>query len=152
MQRLVIIDDSITMRTFLTKFLEKVYEVEAFETADLALEWFKSGNRTDIIICDLNLPGMGGTDFISYYRSLINDQVPIIVLSGAKELETRLECMELGANDFIKKPFLPKELLLRLKKLLVNNVKLKTASVKHGRRPKMRENLGLLQFKLRAPE
>ena len=152
MRSLIIIDDSITMRTFLTRFLEKEFVVKAFETADSALDWLKKGNRSEIIVCDLNLPGMSGIDFISYYRNLIDEEVPIVVLSGSKDRDVRLKCMEIGANDYVDKPFLPKELLMRINQLLADSVQLKTVSIRAGVNKNISKNLGILPYNLGTTE
>ncbi len=71
----------------------------------------------DLIITDILMPYTSGLEVISVARSK-NIKLPIIVLSGIGEEETVMEAFNLGADDFITKPFIPSELTVRVKRLL----------------------------------
>ena len=73
----------------------------------------------DAILLDFNLPEMTGLELLPYFRQ--NEgwaNTPIVMLSGIKDAEKRWQCLEAGANDFLAKPFHPKELVLRVNLLL----------------------------------
>jgi len=104
---------------------ENNYIVSTAENADQAkerLEYIKF----DIIILDVMMPGQNGYDFTKEVRKKI--KVPIILLTAKGEVENRIKGLELGADDYIGKPFEPKELLLRIKNIInkSNRVDLKS--------------------------
>ncbi len=72
----------------------------------------------DLIITDLMLPFANGFELISYVRETLKSDVPIIVLSVAGVENMIVEALDLGANDFVNKPFSPHELNSRVKRLL----------------------------------
>ncbi|ANQ52098.2 response regulator [Flammeovirga yaeyamensis] len=71
--------------------------------------------KYDLIITDLNLEGENGIDFVNEIKKL-DDELPVIILSG--EIEQKIQCYLLGVEDFIAKPFLIKELDLRVNNIL----------------------------------
>jgi two-component system alkaline phosphatase synthesis response regulator PhoP len=73
-------------------------------------------SRPDLIVLDLNLPGMDGLDFCRALRK--ESEVPIIMLTARAEETDRLIGLELGADDYITKPFSPRELVARVKVIL----------------------------------
>jgi DNA-binding response OmpR family regulator len=77
------------------------------------------GNRPDLIILDLRMPEMNGDEFLIYLKKngLYKD-IPVVVLSGEESSDIRIKMLELGAEDFILKPFNPMELKIRIKKVL----------------------------------
>src|SRR4051812_9079014 len=72
----------------------------------------------DIIITDILMPYTSGLELISIVKSSQNKNLPIIVLSGLGEENTVMEAFQLGADDFLTKPFNPVELSVRVKRLL----------------------------------
>lgn len=93
------------------------YEVEVARTGKEALQKLKSTNY-NLVITDLMLPFIMGMELLSYIKSVDAD-LPVIVLSAADEEHTIMEAFQLGADDFIPKPFSPGELSLRVKRLLI---------------------------------
>jgi DNA-binding response OmpR family regulator len=71
----------------------------------------------DLTVLDLNLPRKDGLEVLEYLRS-VNDELPILVLTARTELETRVRCLDLGADDCMQKPFSLKELRARCRALL----------------------------------
>jgi len=82
------------------------------------LEYFKF----DIIILDVMMPGKDGYELTKEIKK--NIDVPIILLTAKGEVENRIKGLEFGANDYLGKPFEPKELLLRIKNIIANSKKL----------------------------
>ena len=119
---ILIVDDDNRIRDLLKDYLsENNYAVSTAENADQAkikLEYFKF----DIIILDVMMPGQSGFDLTKEIKKKI--KVPIILLTAKGEVENRIKGLEIGADDYIGKPFEPKELLLRIKNIIKNNSKI----------------------------
>jgi DNA-binding response OmpR family regulator len=116
---ILIVEDEPMMRSFLKRTLGEEYEIMAEENGKYALEWLYKGNLPDLLIVDLQMPEMDGFDFVEYIRrSGFFNRLPIIVLSSRESVDDRLKCFELGANDYLIKPFNPRELQYRIKNLM----------------------------------
>ncbi|KZL92148.1 response regulator [Clostridium magnum] len=109
-------DDKIIMSILTTRYRNKGYEIFSAESGEKALEIFNN-NHIDIIITDYYMPNMAGDEFIKRVRR-INSKVKIIVLSGQKNEEYIKRALDLGADDYITKPFSPVELDLRIRKFI----------------------------------
>jgi len=114
---ILLVDDSEMMRNFLALFLSNKYQVTACATAEEAMNKVESGFRPALVLTDLDLPGMSGMELIRIFQ-LAMPFTPLIVVSGAKESNTRLEALATGADDLLSKPFHPAELAVRINKLL----------------------------------
>ncbi|GAB5603824.1 hypothetical protein FJNA_23500 [Thermus sp. FJN-A] len=83
---------------------------------------FLSGKRAleegtyEAVVLDLNLPGGFGLDLLRHLRQELGRSVPVVVLSGLRQEHHVLEALRLGAQDYLTKPFSPKELVLRLER------------------------------------
>ena len=119
---ILIVDDDDRIRNLLKDYLsENNYIVSTAENADQAkirLDFLKF----DIIILDVMMPGQNGYDFTREIKKKL--KVPIILLTAKGEVENRIKGLELGADDYIGKPFEPKELLLRIKNIINKSSKL----------------------------
>ena len=119
---ILIVDDDDRIRSLLKDYLsENNYVVSTAENADQAkerLEYIKF----DIIILDVMMPGQNGYELTKEIKKKI--KVPIILLTAKGEVENRIKGLELGADDYIGKPFEPKELLLRIKNIINKNTKI----------------------------
>ena len=119
---ILIVDDDDRIRNLLKDYLsENNYIVSTAENAAQAkkkLEYLKF----DIIILDVMMPGQNGYEFTKEVKKKI--KVPIILLTAKGEVESRIKGLELGADDYIGKPFEPKELLLRIKNIINKNIKI----------------------------
>ena len=113
---LLIVDDDERLRELLRKYLaQHGYQVTTAESAEMAESLLKSFDF-DLIISDVM---MGGKDGISFARDVRQQsQVPIIILTARGQVEDRIMGLEAGADDFIPKPFDPRELLLRIEAIL----------------------------------
>ena len=117
--RIMIIDDCDMMRKFLEMYCTKLGKVSAFNNVEDALNNLSIETLPDIIVLDLNLPGLNGKDLMKKLYDLdLFKKISILVLSGDTRIETKIECLEIGAEDYLTKPFHPKELMLRIKSLL----------------------------------
>jgi two-component system phosphate regulon response regulator OmpR len=120
-KHILVVDDDDRIRNLLKDYLtENNYIVSTAENADHAkdrLKYFKF----DVIILDVMMPGQNGYDLTKEIKRQI--KVPIILLTAKGEVENRIKGLELGAEDYIGKPFEPKELLLRIKNIINKNNK-----------------------------
>ena len=119
---ILIVDDDDRIRSLLKDYLtENKYIVSTAENADNAKE--KLGFlKFDIIILDVMMPGQNGYELTKEIKK--NTKIPVILLTAKGEVENRIKGLELGADDYIGKPFEPKELLLRIKNIIKNYNKL----------------------------
>ena len=125
---LLVVDDDDRIRILLKDYLtENDYIVSTAEDAEQAknkLKYFKF----DILILDVMMPGQNGYELTKDIKKEIN--IPIILLTAKGEVENRIKGLELGADDYIGKPFEPKELLLRIKNIIKNMNKI-DSNIKH---------------------
>ena len=119
-KKILIIDDT----AFMVKLISGVLEQEKFQimtafSGEEALELMKK-ERPDLILLDVVMPNMSGYDVLKVLRDdLRYNLIPIIMLTGQSEEEEKLKGLELGADDYIVKPFNPRELQARVKNTLV---------------------------------
>jgi two-component system phosphate regulon response regulator OmpR len=119
---ILIVDDDDRIRNLLKDYLsDNDYIVSTAENASQAKERLQY-LKFDIIILDVMMPGQNGYDLTKEIKKEI--QIPIILLTAKGEVENRIKGLELGADDYIGKPFEPKELLLRIKNIIKNTNKL----------------------------
>lgn len=118
-RQLLIIDDKIAIAKIISVYLSAEYDITYFNTPVKAIEWLYNGNRPDLIILDIRMPEMNGDEFLSYIKKngLYKD-IPVVVLSGEESSDIRIKMLEVGADDFILKPFNPMELKIRIRKVL----------------------------------
>ena len=126
---ILIVDDDDRIRNLLKDYLsENNYIVSTSENAGQAKEKLKYF-KFDIIILDVMMPGQNGYELTKEIKKEI--KIPIILLTAKGEVENRIKGLELGADDYIGKPFEPKELLLRIKNIINKNIKIDLKS-KHN--------------------
>ncbi|MEL0033152.1 MAG: response regulator [Paracoccaceae bacterium] len=114
---LLIVDDDERIRSLLQQFLvQSDYLVSTAEDAEKA-RTLLSAIEFDLIILDVMMPGQDGISFTAELRTLQNN-TPILLLTARGETEDRIKGLEAGADDYLPKPFEPKELLLRINAIL----------------------------------
>tara|TARA_B100001057_G_scaffold61413_1_gene54797 strand:+ start:3041 stop:3718 length:678 start_codon:yes stop_codon:yes gene_type:complete len=119
---ILIVDDDDRIRNLLKDYLsENGYIVSTAENAEQAKKKLQL-IKFDIIILDVMMPGQNGYDLTKDVKKLI--KTPIILLTARGEVENRIKGLELGADDYIGKPFEPKELLLRIKNIINKSSKI----------------------------
>ena len=121
-KHILVVDDDNRIRDLLKEYLnEKDYIVSTSDNAENAkikITQFKF----DLIVLDVMMPGQNGYDLTKEIKK--NIKVPIILLTAKGEVENRIKGLELGADDYLSKPFEPKELLLRIKNIINKNDKI----------------------------
>lgn len=113
---LLVVDDDRRIRDLLSRFLAgEGYRVSTAETAADARAKL-IGLRFDLLILDVMMPGESGFDFAKSLRGTSN--VPILMLTARDAAESRIKGLEMGADDYLSKPFEPRELSLRIASIL----------------------------------
>ena len=113
---ILVVDDDEGIRSLIKQYLnENNFLVTTSDSAENAEEKI-SIIKFDLIILDIMMTGKSGLDFIKQNKSKID--TPIILLTAKGEAENRVEGLEIGADDYLPKPFEPKELTLRIKNIL----------------------------------
>jgi DNA-binding response OmpR family regulator len=113
--RILVIEDEEKIAKIVTAYLEKEgYVVTVAQTGKKALSALKNG--FDLIILDLMLPDMDGEDICQTIRK--DSDIPIIMLTAKSDEDNRVKGLGIGADDYVVKPFSPRELVARVKALL----------------------------------
>ena len=113
---ILVVDDDDGIRTLVKKYLnENDYLITTADSAEDASEKIKI-IKFDLIILDIMMPGKSGLDFIKTHKSQI--ETPVVLLTAKGEATERIEGLEVGADDYLSKPFEPKELILRIQNIL----------------------------------
>ena len=128
---ILIVDDDDRIRDLLKDYLfENNYVVSTAENAEQAKEKLNYINF-DIIILDVMMPGQNGYELTKEIKQ--QRKVPIILLTAKREVDNRIKGLELGADDYIGKPFEPKELLLRIRNIINKNNKIQKSRYTVGK-------------------
>jgi len=118
---ILLVDDDEGIRSLVKKYLnENNFLVTSSDSAENASEKIKI-IKFDLIILDIMMSGKSGLDFIKDHKKDLD--TPIILLTAKGEASERVEGLELGADDYLAKPFEPKELILRIKNILTKTIK-----------------------------
>ena len=124
---ILVVDDDEGIRSLVKKYLnENKYIVNTANSAEDALDKIKI-IRFDLIILDIMMPGKSGLEFIKENKK--NLETPVILLTAKGQPDERVEGLEVGADDYLPKPFEPKELLLRIKNILNKTKKIEQKRV-----------------------
>jgi DNA-binding response OmpR family regulator len=116
--KIVLAEDNSTLSLLLKFRLEKEgYELLLAVDGKEALELIEAHNP-DLVLTDIMMPYVSGLEVISHMRNKLHVETPIIVFSAAGQEEMVLKAFNLGANDFMGKPFSPNELVIRVNRLL----------------------------------
>ena len=116
MNHILIVEDELKLARLQTDYLQNAgFDTHCLSNGLEVLPWFKI-NHTDLILLDLMLPGRDGLDVCRELRSF--STVPIIMITARIEEIDRLLGLELGADDYICKPFSPREMVARVKAVL----------------------------------
>ena len=129
LNHILVVDDDDRIRNLLKEYLSEnnflVSTAQNSTEAKVKLDHFKF----DLIILDVMMPGQSGYELTKEIKN--NKSPPIILLTAKGEVESRIKGLELGADDYIGKPFEPKELLLRMKNIISKKIKI-DLSKKHS--------------------
>jgi DNA-binding response OmpR family regulator len=116
----LLIEDDLQMQKFIIEYLKDYgFDCVAFSHPKDALENFKEDNSYSIIILDLMLPDMDGFDLFKKLKEIKN--IPIIISTARGDIGNKIHGFELGADDYLAKPYEPRELVLRIEHILKKN-------------------------------
>jgi two-component system chemotaxis response regulator CheY len=119
MKRILVIEDDEPLRALLAKIFGKHYEVIVINNGFDAWCWLAEGNRPDLIVSDINMPMLDGLELLeNLSNSGLYKDIPVIILTGIKDATKQKECLNLGAQAFIDKPFEPRMLLDTVNRIL----------------------------------
>ncbi|WP_273842630.1 response regulator transcription factor [Rubrobacter calidifluminis] len=114
MHRVLIVEDDTAVRDVVARALQREHlETREAEDAESALEYLRGGGRCDLIILDIMLPGMDGIELCRRVRA--SSEVPIIILSVRDDETSVVVGLEVGADDYVTKPFSPRQLVSRVR-------------------------------------
>lgn len=112
--KVLLADDDELLTSLLTFRLKKGGYTVFHASNGKEVKQYLTTDTPDIIVSDIMMPYFSGIELINYIRNDLSLKIPIIIISSAGNEENVLNAFELGANDFISKPFSPTELLVRL--------------------------------------
>jgi DNA-binding response OmpR family regulator len=116
---LLVVDDENAIQKILTFYFKNTYRVVTCNNGRDALAWLYQGNMPRFIVADINMPVLNGMEFLKEIKSSgLYAGVPLLFLSGNDSSDTRIACLEAGADDFMIKPFNPRELQARMNTIL----------------------------------
>jgi two-component system, OmpR family, response regulator VicR len=118
MKILVCEDDFMIIKAIEHKLKSEGYEVDVATDGNEAVEKLSQTNY-NLIMTDLLMPFVGGLELINKIRNELHSKIPIIVLSTLNNEDSIIEAFNLGADDYITKPFSPNEVSIRVKRLLI---------------------------------
>lgn len=117
----LLIEDDLQMQEFIIEYLKDYnFDCTAFTHPKDAIQSFKNNNDYEIIILDLMLPDMDGFDLFKKLKQIKN--IPIIISSARGDIGNKIHGFELGADDYLAKPYEPRELVLRIEHILKKNI------------------------------
>ena len=144
---ILVVDDDDRIRELVKEYLNDngfvVSTGRSAEEAKIKLGYFKF----DLIVLDVMMPGQNGFDLTKEIKK--NSNVPIILLTAKGEVENRIQGLELGADDYLGKPFEPKELLLRIKNIIKKSKKINLNKINKIGEAKVDLNKMFIQLKNR---
>jgi len=110
-------DNSILAKLLQFKLEKEGYQLLIATNGKEAVDLIED-NKPDMILTDIMMPFISGLEVISHVRNKLEMKTPIVVFSSAGQEEMVLSAFNLGATDFMSKPFSPNELIIRIKRLL----------------------------------
>lgn len=123
-KHLLVVDDDTRLRSLLQRYLrEQGFQVSAVKGAKEA-ESLLAYYKIDLLIVDIMMPEITGTEFLQKIREA-NNTIPVILLTAMGDASDRINGLEIGADDYVPKPFEPKELVLRINNILKRTIKAK---------------------------
>jgi DNA-binding response OmpR family regulator len=118
MHSILVVDDDPTVSEVVTGYLERAgFAVDRAADGPQALR-LAAGRRPDLVVLDLMLPGMDGLEVCRRLRAGEAPPVPVIMLTARGDEDDRILGLEVGADDYVTKPFSPRELVLRVESVL----------------------------------
>lgn len=118
MQKILLIEDDLDMQTLITDYLQNYgFKVESYDNPKDALEHFQQNKQAySLLVLDLMLPQIDGFDVCKKIREI--SDIPIIISSARSEMSDKILGFDFGADDYLSKPYEPRELVLRINSIL----------------------------------
>ncbi len=114
---IMLVDDRPEIAKVISMYLKGSYDTVYFENVVGAMAYLQMGNLPNLIITDINMPEISGFEFLSQLKSsVLFATIPVFVLSSVESSADQIKLLEMGAADFILKPFNPEELKVRIAK------------------------------------
>ncbi len=121
-KRVLLIEDDLQMQKFIVEYLKDYgFDCIAFVNPKNAIENFKEDSNFSIIILDLMLPEMDGFDLFKKLKAI--KDIPVIISSARGDIGNKIHGFELGVDDYLAKPYEPRELVLRIEHILKKSFK-----------------------------
>ena len=119
MKTVYVLEDDLTLSSLIEEFLNTAsFQVKKFSDYRLFFDEIRS-KKPDIILLDLMLPMISGVEVLKYLKgNLVMHNIPVLVVSGINDEAEKVECLDLGADDYIAKPFGFNELVSRINAVL----------------------------------
>lgn len=119
MKKILLVDDDKMVITLMNYRLKKDgFDIFVCNDGKSAINQLQE-TLPDLIIVDIMMPKVSGFEVLRFLRNKLQSDIPVIVLSSINDEDTLIEAFELGANEFVTKPFNPEEIVIRIKKLLM---------------------------------
>jgi DNA-binding NarL/FixJ family response regulator len=136
MKKILIVDDDVTLRAALTRYLEnRSYLVQNASSGVEGMTLFES-DPPDLVVSDIVMPEMDGFEFCRRLRATRSGQlIPFIFLSTRREVDDRIEGHRIGADDYLVKPFDPRELVAKIEAQLERSRRIHTEIVRLMQKP-----------------
>lgn len=126
MEKILVVEDEMKIRKIIKSYLQDEYHISEAVDGEEALNIFKSENF-DLIILDLMLPKISGEEVCQKIRQI--SEIPIIMLTAKSTEEDKISGFNYGADDYLTKPFSPRELLVRTRAILRRSGSMEKASI-----------------------
>ena len=131
MKKIWIVDDEEIVCRIAEKALQQQYEIQCVSSGVEALSLYSQENAPDLILMDLNMPEMNGYEVMEHLKENGAQEIPIIFMTSNEDTESEVRGLEMGAKDYIHKPFIPDVLLKRVEKV-INNEEMKKVLEKNA--------------------
>ena len=132
MPQVLVLEDETDVRELLVIHLKREgYDVQSFEDAEEALDAFQN-NKFDLLILDWMLPKMSGLDFCKKIRTDFKSSVPVLILTARADTMDKVLGLEIGADDYLTKPFEVREFVARVRALLRRGTTARTDDYEAG--------------------
>jgi DNA-binding response OmpR family regulator len=117
-KKILCVDDDVSIRTILEHTLGQSFDVATVEDGEKAVAWIAAEGNPDCMVVDLQMPGLNGFDLIKKVRGeQATKKIPLIVLSSKESSDEKIKSLNLGADDYLLKPFNPEELTARIESI-----------------------------------
>lgn len=119
MKILICEDDVMTLKALEHRLKREGYDIITASDGKMAADILRSDDKIEFLLTDLHMPFITGLELIGIVRNELKKNLPIIMLTRVGIEDTVLHAFELGADDYVTKPFSPDELSLRIKKAIL---------------------------------